>query len=298
MQADTPRTDHCDPWTPEAEQRLMSLAKVVSIESGRAIGAALAELSRRGERIKALEGALERVNAMLTISAAEYVPAIPDCWKVIEDAMKGRMMPSGNIVPGGPTNPAWREHQEAMAEAQGHATLSPPPTPEPAGRLPSGSAVEGRRVLGLDAPTPCGLCDSAGRCTHACEQWPEIDAELRGAPTPSDEVVGLVEHTAAVSDFLNELYAIMVDPCVEGTITVAEIKKALIDAALSQREVLASALERLSAGRPSEEEVARVIEPDAFESHYDAFDRFYRSRRDGALAKARAILALWGSDNA
>ena len=37
-----------------------------------------------------LREALKHVNEILTIPAAEYVPAIPDAWAVIEAALKGR----------------------------------------------------------------------------------------------------------------------------------------------------------------------------------------------------------------
>lgn len=47
------------------------------------------------------------------------------------------------------------------------------------------------------------------------------------------------KHTAAVSEFLNELYAIMVDPCAEGTMTVTDMKAAIIKAALRDRDVAA-----------------------------------------------------------
>jgi hypothetical protein len=40
-------------------------------------------------RAEALEAALRRVLHTLTIPAAEYVPAIPDAWAIIEDALKG-----------------------------------------------------------------------------------------------------------------------------------------------------------------------------------------------------------------
>jgi hypothetical protein len=59
------------------------------------------------------------------------------------------------------------------------------------------------------------------------------------------------QHTRAVADFLNELYAIMVDPCAEGSITVDAMKKALIDAAIRDRDraeadaALRSRIERL-----------------------------------------------------
>lgn len=44
------------------------------------------------------------------------------------------------------------------------------------------------------------------------------------------------EHTTAVALFINELYAIMVDPCAEGILPVNECQEALIKAALRDRE--------------------------------------------------------------
>jgi hypothetical protein len=46
------------------------------------------------------------------------------------------------------------------------------------------------------------------------------------------------EHTEAVKEFLNELYAVMVDPCAEGSIKVSDMKAALLAAALESREKL------------------------------------------------------------
>ena len=43
-------------------------------------------------------------------------------------------------------------------------------------------------------------------------------------------------HTKAVSEFLSELYAIMVDPLADGVIPVAEMMAALKQAALRDRE--------------------------------------------------------------
>lgn len=37
-----------------------------------------------------LRGALSLVNKTLTVPAAEYVPAITDAWKIIEDALNAR----------------------------------------------------------------------------------------------------------------------------------------------------------------------------------------------------------------
>lgn len=46
----------------------------------------------------------------------------------------------------------------------------------------------------------------------------------------------LLAHTKAVGDFLNDLYAIMVDPLAQGTIQVADTCSALKEAALASRE--------------------------------------------------------------
>jgi hypothetical protein len=61
------------------------------------------------------------------------------------------------------------------------------------------------------------------------------------APSPVAQGAGvtLAEHTKHVSDFLNELYATMIDPCAEGTMTVKETCDALLKAAVDQREQLA-----------------------------------------------------------
>lgn len=47
---------------------------------------------------------------------------------------------------------------------------------------------------------------------------------------------GSEEHGKHVEQFLNDLYAIMVDPCAEGTIKVDEMKVALLEAAKRDRE--------------------------------------------------------------
>jgi hypothetical protein len=58
-----------------------------------------------------------------------------------------------------------------------------------------------------------------------------LAAALASTERPKGE-----EPHAAVGKFLSELYAVMVDPCAEGTITVAELKNELMAAALLQRE--------------------------------------------------------------
>ena len=46
------------------------------------------------------------------------------------------------------------------------------------------------------------------------------------------------EHTKAVAQFLNDLYATMIDPCAEGTIKVADMQAALLKAAREHRDQL------------------------------------------------------------
>jgi chromosome segregation ATPase len=79
---------------------------------------------------------------------------------------------------------------------------------------------------------------------RAQDKWQEAQAriaELEVAYRAHMEAleqarVRFATHTKAVSDFLNELYAIMVDPCAEGTIKVEDMKAELIKAALRSRE--------------------------------------------------------------
>lgn len=68
------------------------------------------------------------------------------------------------------------------------------------------------------------------------EAGTRIDAE-RERSKKAEEL--FKHHTEAVAMFLNELYAIMVDPVETKDATVAEIKDALLDAAKRHREQLA-----------------------------------------------------------
>ena len=61
---------------------------------------------------------------------------------------------------------------------------------------------------------------------------PTIDIE-----TEAENADKFRAHIEAVAVFLNELYTIMVDPCADGTISVSEIKIALINAALRDRDI-------------------------------------------------------------
>ncbi len=78
-------------------------------------------------------------------------------------------------------------------------------------------------------------------CTRQCPcqvrrymHWkPIVERLLAAEREKRAEILAL--HTAAVSDFLNELYAIMVDPLAEGVISVEEMKKALLEAAIRDR---------------------------------------------------------------
>ncbi len=71
---------------------------------------------------------------------------------------------------------------------------------------------------------------------------------IDGTPLENDIAVWMAdfagqvrhEHTEHVKDFLNELYATMIDPCAEGSRTVTEMKQALLEAARRDRELLAS----------------------------------------------------------
>lgn len=73
-------------------------------------------------------------------------------------------------------------------------------------------------------------------------EWAERLADALQAS--QQEVAGLratfEAHTKAVDWFLGELYAVMVDPCADGTISVAEVKNQLLAAALLQREDLSA----------------------------------------------------------
>ncbi len=64
------------------------------------------------------------------------------------------------------------------------------------------------------------------------------DAESKVATWAAGGDARFEKHTTAVAEFLNELYAIMVDPCATGTTTVKEMQAALLAAALRQREAV------------------------------------------------------------
>lgn len=66
------------------------------------------------------------------------------------------------------------------------------------------------------------------------DQWKHLSGEAAKGLVEADR--RFAAHTSAVSDFLNELYAVMVDPCAEGTIAVDEMKRALLAAAVRDRE--------------------------------------------------------------
>lgn len=58
------------------------------VEVSAAIAAILEVESAQAATIRELRSALERVKEELTIPAAEYVPAIPDCWNIIDAALE------------------------------------------------------------------------------------------------------------------------------------------------------------------------------------------------------------------
>jgi hypothetical protein len=77
----------------------------------------------------------------------------------------------------------------------------------------------------------------AERCKESLVYWDVVDAYNSSIHTIRYLEDRFASHTKLVADFLNELYAIMVDPCAEGVITVAEMQKALVEAAKRDREV-------------------------------------------------------------
>jgi hypothetical protein len=69
----------------------------------------------------------------------------------------------------------------------------------------------------------------------------QLERELHAAKAELAEANALFStHTKAVGAFLNELYAIMVDPLADGTMEVSEIRAALLKAANEGRELAAA----------------------------------------------------------
>ena len=97
-------------------------------------------------------------------------------------------------------------------------------------------------------------------CIYHDEEWKFSTKQ----PKLAKEIVALLnrgelfqEHTDAVAQFLNELYAIMVDPLADGVRTVADTMEALRAAALKSREQAAMS------DKPVEktpQEIAREVE--------------------------------------
>lgn len=90
--------------------------------------------------------------------------------------------------------------------------------------------------IGTTCRTDGGWCDARDHAEGAAEL---VSAPVPTLPTcdPSTQIT-LHEHVAAVGRFLNELYAIMVDPVAEGTITVAEMQVQLLMSATLARNSL------------------------------------------------------------
>lgn len=104
----------------------------------------------------------------------------------------------------------------------------------------------------------------------------------------------LQRHTTAVGEFLNELYALSVDPLAEGTRTVSETKQALLAAAERDRDLR----DKL---RAAEEECARLRE-DYFKQNLeilrDHAREIDRNEEDNATLRARLLAVELERDEA
>lgn len=124
-----------------------------------------------------------------------------------------------------------------MAKKSDHTPTAPPGAERVHGRdCPKVQHVGGGYLHDADDDRPYDV-DGVTYCGR-CHGWMETPVRsrdiLQAAPASPDE--RFERHTRAVEDFLNELYAIMVDPCAEGTLTVDEVKKALVAAAIRDRD--------------------------------------------------------------
>ncbi len=91
-------------------------------------------------------------------------------------------------------------------------------------------AVQHRETwYGGSAASPSGAISPAA--VHA--QW-FPNASRRSVP----QTTAITEHTAHVASFLNELYAVLIDPLAEGEIPVGELCRRLLAQAIEDRESL------------------------------------------------------------
>lgn len=83
----------------------------------------------------------------------------------------------------------------------------------------------------------CADCTIDGEACPTCYQvwWQRRHPHTQQIAVTSEDA-RLTRHTEAVAVFLNELYAIMVDPCAEGSISVDDMKASLLAAAIRDRD--------------------------------------------------------------
>lgn len=106
-----------------------------------------------------------------------------------------------------------------------------------------------RELSAIEEMWPSKVCDALGGKgfepgEDVIQQCRRVVSLLESATREREEmaerVKGMEErfklHTEAVGQFLNDLYAIMVDPCAVGAISVTDMKSALLQAATRDRE--------------------------------------------------------------
>ena len=104
--------------------------------------------------------------------------------------------------------------------------------------------LEGRMREKAEKFLPCGsrYCAVIGeKLLHVSgcpgNHWPEVTQALLSVARERDEKFAV--HTKAVGEFLNELYATMIDPLAEGEIKVQDMTEAILRQARKDREDLA-----------------------------------------------------------
>lgn len=124
---------------------------------------------------------------------------------------------------------------------------APPPHPPQAGSIwerllaqadklaRQSSACEAERGEG-----PVDVSETPFACADCATNAVSIGLLREAAAAIDAQEDKFTAHTIAVREFLNELYAVMVDPLTEGTITVAEMKQDLLSAAIRDRDQAAA----------------------------------------------------------